>query len=793
MANLTLAQALEVAISHHDAGRLRKAESMYRRILQHEPANAEALRMLGLLAHQVGRYEDAETLIRQALAIQPRPDYFSNLGVVLAARKKLDDAIGAFQQALAMQPNDPQTLTNLASALVETRQFDRAIAIYRQVIASQPNLVEAHYNLGKALQESGDAAGAADAYRKATSLQPRHADAWNNLGTALKHLNRPAEAIAAYQQALIARSDFAEAQNNFGAALSQSGNAIAAIDAYQRAIALRGEFPEAQNNLGNTLERLGRSHEAADAYRTALAVKSDFPEAYNNLGNVLLETSRLDEAIECYRKAIALRPDYADALNNLGNALKTSGRVDAALDAYRRAASLSADSRVAGNLLYFLHFHPTFGPREIYDAHLAWNDRFAAQVPRLSHANDRDPDRRLRIGYVSPDLRENPVGRFMLPLMRQHDHTSFEIHCYTDTITSDPLAEALRSHAAAWHVTAGLSDEQLAERIRADGIDVLVDLTMHLKGSRLMAFARKPAPVQITYLAYCSTTGLAAMDYRFTDSRLDPQKSPTVYTEQSIRLRNYWCYAPLDSPSRTSASSVESYAGPPPLRSPGVPGEGVVSEHLAHPGPSPAETVGHVAFGCLNSFSKTNPPLLAMWAKILVSVPGSRLILHADEGSHRRETLDLFARHGVDASRIAFNGFQPMDRYLAQYQQIDIALDPFPYAGGTTTCDALWMGVPVVSRTGSTAVSRGGASLLSNVGLSDLVADSEAAYVRIAIELASDRERLAELRRTLRPRMQASPLMDEVGFARDVETQYRNLWRRWVAQKQERTGRKQPG
>ena len=746
MPNMSLQQALELAISHHDAGRLREAESLYRQILQIEPGNAEALRMLGLLAHQVGRHADAETLIRQAATISPRSDYFSNLGVVLAAQKKFADAIGAFERALAMQPNDPQTLTNLASALVETRRFSVAIEIYQRVIAQQPGLVEAHYNLGKAQQESGNPTAAVESYQRATSLQPKHADAWNNLGSALKELNRPREAIAAYRQALLARSDFAEAQNNLGSALSQSGDAPSAIDAYQKAIALRGEFPEAQNNLGNTLEQLGRAKDAADAYRAALAVKSDFPEAYNNLGNVLLETSEPDAAIESYRKAIALRPDYADALNNLGNAMKESGRIDAAMDSYRKAPLLSDDSRVTGNLLYVMHFDPKVGADEIYAAHVAWNERFAARIPRMARANDRDPNRRLRVGYVSPDLREHPVGRFMLPLMRRHDHHAFEIHCYTDTAASDSLATELKSYADAWHITAGLSDEELAQRIHADGIDVLIDLTMHLKGSRLMAFARKPAPVQITYLAYCSTTGLAAMDYRFTDVRLDPEESPSRYSEESVWLRNYWCYsAPKNSPE---------------------------------PDPLPLHSARHVTFGCLNNFSKTNPPLFEMWAKILAGVPDSRLVIHAHEGSHRQEALATFARFGIDANRITFNGFQPLDRYLAQYQQIDIALDPFPYAGGTTTCDAMWMGVPVVSRTGATAVSRGGASLLSNVNLNDLVGNSEASYIKIAIDLANDRNRLAELRKNLRQRMLASPLMDDVGFARDVESHYRELWKR---------------
>jgi predicted O-linked N-acetylglucosamine transferase (SPINDLY family) len=359
--------------------------------------------------------------------------------------------------------------------------------------------------------------------------------------------------------------------------------------------------------------------------------------------------------------------------------------------------------------------------------------------------------RKLRIGYVSPDFREHPVGRFMLPLMAHHDLAAFEIYCYTDVASPDAITEQLKTGADVWRSTAGLSDEQLAQLIRSDQIDVLVDLAMHLKGGRLLAFARRPAPVQITYLAYCSTTGLETMHYRITDPHLDPPGADeSVYSEKTLRLPHaYWCY-------------------PAPENSPVV-------------GPLPATTAGHVTFGCLNNFSKVTPQMLTVWGGLLKSIPSSRLILHSHEGSHRQSVIDQFTRDGIEPGRLQFVGFNRLVPYLELYNQIDIALDPYPYGGGTTTCDALWMGVPVVSLAGATAVSRAGKSILTNVGLSEWVADSPEKYVELATTLANDLPLLADLRNGLRNRLQESPLMKAAEFARDIEAIYAQAYHERLA------------
>ena len=550
-----------------------------------------------------------------------------------------------------------------------------------------------------------------------------------------------------------------------------------------RLLRSRADCPETHFNLGNTLSSLGRIEDGIASYRQAVALRPDYADAINNLGaayrtrglyvdalttfkssadapdgpgNAPTARDDVDEALAAFERALEINPELPSAHLNLGNYLKDVGRTEEAIAHYRKAARLKPDAGMTGNLLYALHFHPDYGPPEIWKEHREWNERFVRPLAAniAPHQNDPNPDRRLRIGYVTPDFRDHPVGRFMLPLLANHDHGQFEIFSYGDVRVAGALTPVLRRHVDVWRDTLGFSDEQLAGQIRRDRIDILVDLTMHLEGSRLLAFARKPAPVQITYLAYCSTTGVQTIDYRFTDSYLDPKEDNRFYSEKSARLRTYWCY-------------------PAPRESPPV-------------GPLPALGSGHVTFGCLNNFSKVSPPALDAWCELLRRVPRSRFIVHAHEGNHRREILGRFVERGIRPDRIEFAGYLVMERYLQMYNRIDIALDPFPYCGGTTTCDAFWMGVPVVTLAGHTAVSRGGASLLSNLGLPDLVTTNIEQYVERAAQLADDLPRLQSLRSGLRERMRASALMDAPAFARDVEAAYRRIWRTWCEQKSSR-------
>jgi predicted O-linked N-acetylglucosamine transferase (SPINDLY family) len=533
-----------------------------------------------------------------------------------------------------------------------------------------------------------------------------------------------------------------------GNTMHQSGRWEEAAECFRRVIELRPDAVAAYNNLGNVLRKLEQPIEAMNCYRQGLAINPDSPDLFNNFGNILKETGRLDEALACYDRSLTLRPDDATTYNNLANTFKEAGQLDEAIECYRRAIQLRPDFAVAhSGLCYTLHFHPDHDAAEIFQEHQQWNRQHAASLPRLTLTDSRErKSSRLRIGYVSPDLREHVVGRFLLPLLANHNHNEFETFCYADVARPDAMTGHLKAHTDVWRNTCNLTDEQLAHQIRDDGIDILIDLTLHMAGSRLLAFARKPAPVQATYLGYCSTTGLETMDYRLTDSHLDPRgENEALYSERSIRLTSYWCYQPMENTPEVSAL--------------------------------PAARNGYVTFGCLNNFAKVTAPTLNTWGDLLRSVPQSRLILHANIGVHRTRVADRFAQQGIDLSRLEFVGFLSTQQYFEHYHRIDIALDPFPYGGGTTTCDALWMGVPVISLAGATAVSRGGSSILANLGVPDWVARTREDYIRLARLLASDLRQLESLRVQSRDGMRASPLMNAPKFAADVENAYRDMWK----------------
>jgi predicted O-linked N-acetylglucosamine transferase (SPINDLY family) len=573
-------------------------------------------------------------------------------------------------------------------------------------------------------------------------------------GVAHHQAGRLAEAEQMYRQVLAQQPDHMGALHLLGVLAEQIGRLPEAVDLIGRAIQLVPDSAELHYNLANALKNMGRFDEAIASYRQAIRLKPDLAEAYNNLGNVLRETERLDEAVATFHEAIRLKPDLAEAHNNLGSALKIIGHLDEAIASFREATRLKADYTDAhSNLVYALPLHPGYDAKMIQDELRRWNQQHADPLRKFvrPHSNNRDPDRRLRIGYVSPDFRDHVVGHNALPLLREHDHGLMEIFCYANMRGPDALTKQIRSHADTWRNISRLSDSRAADLIRQDGIDILVDLTLHTANNRLLIFAYKPAPVQVTYLGYCGSTGLETMDYRLSDPHLDPSDSDlSVYSERTIHLpETYWCYSP---------------ACPTP-----------------EPSPPPALTTGTITFGCLNSFAKVSPAL-DLWMEILRIVPRSRLIIHSSPGTHLEAVRERFAARGISPQRLELLGRQSRPEYVRTYERIDIALDPFPWGGGITTCDALWMGVPVVSLNGRTAVGRGGASILANIGIPELIARTPEQYVRIAADLAKDLPRLAELRRTLRLRMQKSPLMDAPRFARNIEAAYRQMWRNWCAQ-----------
>lgn len=498
--------------------------------------------------------------------------------------------------------------------------------------------------------------------------------------------------------------------------------------------------------------RAGRSEEAATCYRAAVQLEPRRADTHYRLGRILEKMGRLDAACAALTLATQLEPDFARAHFSLAGVLDELGRRGEAIAANRRALQLEPGNVVVHNgLVYRLHF--VDAKEELRGELLRWRERHSDPLKpqRAGHANSSDPERPLKIGYVSDYFRQHATAFYLHALLSHHDRRQVHVVAYSGSRVTDEVTGRFRALAHEWRDIAEWDDARVAEAVREDGIDILVDLMMHLAGCRLGAFARKPAPVQATWVAYPGSTGMDAIDYRLSDRHLDPAlEDDRFYAEETVRLPDsFWCYDPL-----TREPAVEAL---------------------------PALAAGHPTFGCLNDFRKLDDATLTTWARILRIVPGARLLLLAPPGSPRTRVRSVFGAHGVTHERIECVVAQPRPAYLATYHRIDVALDPFPFSGHTTLCDALWMGVPTVTLCGPTPVARGGASLLRAAGLPQLIAATLDDYVRIAVEVAADREALSALRAGLRARVERAPLMDGARFARNMEGAYRGMWRRWCA------------
>ncbi len=560
-------------------------------------------------------------------------------------------------------------------------------------------------------------------------------------------------AVKWINQALVLAPDFADAHYNLGLIYYGQGNHCDAIDRYQQAIAVKPDFAEAHSNLGVVLKDQGRFNEAEESIRQALILKPDFAMALTNLANLYNELARQEETIALCRQALALEPDLAEAHNNLGVALKELGQLDEALVACRQAIAVKPDFALAhSNLLLCEQYRPDHTALSLLQQHDKWDRQHGHPLYETwpVHPNNRDPERRIRMGFVSPDLRHHPVGYFIVGLLEHLNGDQFESVCYS-TGLSDDLSKRIKSASHQWHPVGSLTDTSLARRIGEDRIDILFDLSGHSRNNRLLVFARKPAPVQVTWAGYVGTTGLAAMDYLLSDGYSTPPGEDPFYREKILRMEDGWL----------------SYT--PPAYAPPV-------------APQPSENAGFVTFASFNNPVKLNAGLIGCWAAILQAVADARLILkyrNMNAATNAERIYRLFRSHGIDADRLTLEGWSSHRHLLDRYGRVDIALDPFPYSGGLTTLEALWMGVPVVTTSGQTFASRHSQSHLSNLGHPDLVASDPDDYIKKAVALARDAPRRAARRADLRSTMAASPLCDNVRFANGFAGQMRHIWQQW--------------
>jgi len=683
------------AVRHHGAGRVAEAEVYYRRVLEAHPDHADAAFNLGVALRQLGKNEEA---------------------------------IGAYAQVLRIKPDYP----------------------------------DAHFNLGNALMATGKTGEAIIAYAHALQIKPNHASASTNLAVAYSHLGvalldqqKYDAAAAAFAESLALNPDAAEVHYNLGNVRKLQGKLDGAAASYRRALAINPNFSEAQSNLGNTLAELGRFDEAIVAHKKAIALRGDSAEVHYNLGNVLKDQGHLAAAVDAYHQALRLNPSHVGANANVGIVLMSQGRLDEAIDAYTKAIALKPDDDATySNLLFCRNYDGSLTPPQLLAAHREWDARYGNHALRAGgFTNDRNTERRLKIAYVSPDFRTHSVAYFLAPLFEAHDHTAVEVFCYSDVTRPDSLTDHFRGLANHWLAADGMPHDALADRIRADNIDILVDLAGHTSHNRLAVFARKPAPVQVTYLGYSNTTGLRAIDYRLVDDVTDPPGASDAYAAETLlRLPGgFLCYGgQQDAPQPVAPPCLKTSA---------------------------------ITFGSFNNPAKVSAATFDVWAQLLTRLPNARLLLKgkpfADETTCAM-FLARLAERAIGQERVQLVGWVPsVSAHLALYEHIDIALDPFPYNGTTTTCEALWMGVPVVTLKGDRHSARVGASLLTQAGMTDWIAESVDDYIEIALRLAADPAKLHELRRGLRQRLATSALCNGKTFARKLENAYRSIWRAW--------------
>ncbi len=654
-----------------------------------------------------------------------------------------------YRAILSQLPDHAATLCNLGTLLASQNNFAEAANCYSLCLATSPGYADAHYNFGNLYRRVGQWPEAIAQYEACLRSQPDHTGGHFNLGLTLVNRNELSAAGDCFRRVLALEPNYADAHSRLGDLLLRSGNADAAAASFRRYLELKPQDHRGYNNLGLALANLNQPDEAVQTLKRALEMKPDYADAYNTLGLAYEQQGKKDAAADCYTKAVELKPDFADAWSNLGTNLTEAGRADEAIEALRQSLAIKPNSSaIHSNLLLTLNYTSTLTPAQVTEEHRRWAGRFAPGAATI-RPHDPRPDRSVRVGYLSADMRSHTVAGLIELLFEHHDRSQFHVSAYSNVPRPDDTTTRLSKLADSFRSVVGLSDTAAADLIRTDNIDILIDMSGHTAGNRLEVLALKPAPVQMTLFGYPNTTGMHTVDYRLTDEVADPPgMTESLSVEKLLRIDGLaWAYKP--------PVGVPDVASLPSLVNPSF------------------------TFGCLNNPAKISELCLETWSRLLATIPNSRLVLLAGQSARGAQRLtDRFLAAGVSRERLELVFRLPTLEYFEAHQLIDLMIDPFPYNGGVTTCDSLWMGVPVLSIAGNSYVSRQGASIMTHVGLSEFIAESPGHLIALAQTWANNREWLADIRLGLRRQMMQSPITDGVRYVRSLEAALRNAWLR---------------
>ena len=786
-----VAQLFERAVTLQKTGLIPDAQAVYRQLLKLAPKHFDALYLLGMSEYHAQSYAEAERHLGRAVEVEPRSaKAHLNRGVALYALGRFEEAGGCYRRAIALDPGYAVALNNLGNVCLILQRLDEAIENYDKALAAKPDFPNAWYNRGLALQQLGRHQEALASHERALAFEPNYAEALVGQGSALRALGRPAEALDSYDKAVAINPNFAEAFNNRGNILRELKRLDDARDSFDRAIAINPNFAEAHNGRGGVSTNLRDYDEAIASLGHALAVRPNYPEALANrgaawlemkrfneaaadyeraltlapglvegwvgLGNTLHQTKRYAEAIACCERALSLDPNAARAHALTGHCLMILGRIDEAIVKLDDALRIKPDLEDVISLkIFVLDFADGADFVRHRDVRRLWWQQIGSKiaVEPVPHRNVRDPQRRLVVGYVSADFREHSAARAFKPVLQYADKAQFETVCYSCCVFEDGLTGEFRQMADGWRDAAQWTDDRLAEQIRQDEVDILVDLSGHTGGQRLGVFVRKPAPIQVHGWGHGTPPGLSAIDYVFSDPVAIPSEVRHLFTETIYDLS---CFMTLD-PLPTDVVRLAAL---------------------------PALANGYVTFGVFNRVSKMSDSAIEVWARILDRLPGSKLMIKdggLDDALVRDGLLARFARYGVSPERIELLGATPRSDHLATLNKVDISLDPFPQTGGVSTWEALQMDVPVVAKLGNTLSGRVAGSILAAIGMRDWVAESAEDYVEIAVARGSRLDELAVLRRALPARIAASTAGNPAAYAGEVAKAYRRMWQTYCA------------